>query len=77
VSDLVFGNYYGGKIAILLSQGDGTFQRAPDVLAKGDTFSLVVADLDGDGLPDVIAANHSSRSVALARDGARDSSMPN
>src|SRR5262249_30368054 len=47
-------------------KGDGTFQRAPDIRATGDTYSVALTDLNGDGLPDVIAANHSSQTVAVA-----------
>src|SRR5262249_46016260 len=45
--------------------GDGTFQRMPDIQVKGDTFAVAIADMNGDGLADVLTANHSSQSVAV------------
>jgi hypothetical protein len=41
-----------GAIAILLGNGDGTFQ--PAVAYGSDAENLVVADINGDGIPDLV-----------------------
>ena len=45
-------------VGVLLGNGDGTF-RAPLTFLSGGTFlqSVVVADVDGDGRPDLLAVN--------------------
>ena len=61
--DLVIANeegpvFFGGLVAILLGNGDGTFQ--PPVIydsSAGDAWSIAVGDLNQDGKPDVIVAN--------------------
>ncbi len=50
-----------GTVGVLLGNGDGTFQQAVDYDSGGGmysyAFSLAVADLDGDGKPDIAVAN--------------------
>ena len=48
----------GGAISVLLGNGDGTFQT-PSIYASGGSFlnAVVVADVNGDARPDLIAAN--------------------
>jgi len=66
--DLVVANYcasasncvsYGpGSVGVLLGNGDGTFQTAVAYGSGGfDAFSVAVADVNGDGKPDLVAAN--------------------
>jgi hypothetical protein len=43
------------RIEILLGNGDGTFQLEVTYRVAGAPFSVTVADLDGDGKPDIIA----------------------
>jgi hypothetical protein len=50
------GNYTEGSISVLLGNGDGTFQ--PATLYDGGsqlTYSVAVADVNGDGKPDIVA----------------------
>lgn len=50
----------GGNIGVLLGNGDGTFQKAVVYLAGGSDsypFSIAVADVNGDGKPDIVLAD--------------------
>jgi hypothetical protein len=47
-----------GEVAVLLGNGDGTFQKAVTYDSGGsDPYSLAIADVDGDGTPDAVVAN--------------------
>ena len=49
----------GGAVSVLLGNGDGTFQAAKSYGSGGqDAYSLAVEDVNGDGKPDLIAANY-------------------
>jgi hypothetical protein len=62
--DLLVGNLCAdgtcsnGSVGVLLGNGDGTFQT-PVTFSSGGlyTFSLAVADVNGDGKPDLLVAN--------------------
>ena len=46
-----------GTVSVLLGNGNGTFASSVDYLTAYGTISVAVADLDGDGHPDVVAGN--------------------
>jgi hypothetical protein len=47
-----------GGVSVLLGNGDGTFQTAVSYVSGGaDAFSVAVADVNGDGKPDLLVAN--------------------
>jgi Ca2+-binding RTX toxin-like protein len=67
IPDLVMSiqNYqYGGQLAVALGNGDGNFQT-PEITSLGNyPQSPVVADVDGDGRPDIVVAVPDQYSVA-------------
>lgn len=49
---------YGGSVAVLLGKGDGSFQAAVLYSSGGDPAqSAAVADVNGDGKPDLVVGN--------------------
>ena len=47
-----------GAVAVLLANGDGTFQSPQAYYSGGGTaFSVAVADVNGDGKPDILVVN--------------------
>jgi hypothetical protein len=53
-----------GVLGVLLGNGDGTFQSASRFDSGGYfAISAVIADVNGDGKPDLIVANYSSDSI--------------
>ena len=55
-----------GNLSVFAGNGDGTFQSLIrlDLLTGGnDPFGVAAADLNGDGLVDLIAANTSSNTI--------------
>ena len=59
------GNGPGG-ITILLGKGDGTFTTVAASAATGYApYSIAVGDFNGDGIPDLAAANFESRTVTV------------
>jgi hypothetical protein len=47
-----------GSVSVLLGNGDGTFRTAVSYSSGGSTpTSVVVADVNGDGKPDLLVAN--------------------
>lgn len=75
-ADIVASNWATGTVEVLRGNGDGTFQAPTSITLPGITNGLVVADLNGDGWPDVAVAgkdpvvyillNNGTGSLALA-----------
>jgi hypothetical protein len=70
--DLVVANYCSGScggdgsVSVLLGNGDGTFQPAVTYDSGGpDTYSVAIADVNGDGKPDLVVANFGSNTVGV------------
>jgi FG-GAP-like repeat len=53
------------SVSILLGQGDGTFQAAPDIEVGADPRSVIVGDFNGNGHEDLAVANLFSNSVSI------------
>lgn len=51
--DIATSSYAGGVITILLGNGDGTFRQAPPVHGTTLALALIVADFNGDRIPDM------------------------
>jgi len=55
----------GANVAILLGNGDGTFQPAVTYPAGSDPVWVAVGDFNGDGKPDLAVANTHTNTVSL------------
>ncbi len=68
-TDLVVANSGFGNVAVMLGNGDGTFQ-APQYIAPGtNPAAVTLADFNGDGNPDIAVANSSGSAVILTGNG--------
>jgi hypothetical protein len=69
--DLVTPNWGKGTVSILLGDGKGGFAhaRGSPFHAGPTPFAAAVADVNGDGRPDVVVANYSGHSNDTAEDG--------
>lgn len=67
--DLVLSNFSDNDINVLLGNGNGTFSEPFDFRTGRHGVkspqSIVVADLNNDGLPDIVVANHRSDDVSI------------
>jgi hypothetical protein len=80
IPDLVVGNVCPssgvcnkGAVSVLLGNGDGTFQTAVVYKSGGwDAASVAVGDLNGNGTPDIVAANCEAYIHAWNRRGVSD-----
>jgi hypothetical protein len=66
----------GGGMNVLLGNGDGTFQQAVTYYSGGvGATSVAVADLNGDGRPDVVVANECASNVPVCGGGGQNGSV--
>jgi hypothetical protein len=57
ILDLATANSVSNTVSVLLGNGDGTFQAAQNFAAGSDPVAVAVADVNGDGKPDLAVAN--------------------
>ncbi len=69
--DLVVPNSGFDTVCILFGDGHGHFAHAPQspIVAGPAPFFVAVADLNGDGRPDIVVANYSGHATDTSRDG--------
>src|SRR5262249_20921395 len=60
--DVVTANSAGGTVSWMLGNGDGTFGPAQQFAAGPAPGRVMVADFNGDGLPDVAVLGHDASS---------------
>jgi hypothetical protein len=70
IKDVVTADYHGNSVSILLGTGSGASYRLGAVASYGtmpmaETSTLAVGDLDGNGIPDIVAANPMTSSVSV------------
>jgi FG-GAP-like repeat/FG-GAP repeat len=70
IPDVATANFHGESVSILLGAGTGsayTFGASANypAAAGGETSNLAVGDLNGDGVPDVIATNQMGSSISV------------
>jgi FG-GAP-like repeat len=61
----VTANVIYNDVSVLLGNGDGTFQPQQRFAVGVQPFSVAVADLDEDGLLDLVTANAGSNDVSV------------
>ncbi len=70
--DLVVTNLFQSRVSVFLGEGDGTFQderfftvRAPTTPFSSEPRSVALADLDGDGINDILTGNSKTDSIGV------------
>jgi hypothetical protein len=65
-----------GNLSLLLGKGDGTFQSATNYTVGTTPETVAVADLNGDGKPDVIVGNRNSGNISVLLNAGNGSLIP-
>ncbi len=68
-ADIVASNWATGAVEVLRGNGDGTFQSPTSISLPGIANGLVIADLNGDGWPDVAVVGKNPAVYILLNDG--------
>src|SRR5439155_983167 len=61
----IYGDQPGNVVSVLLGDGHGDFSNARVFRGQPSMYSLALADLNGDGKPDVVTANQDADSVSV------------
>src|SRR5262249_31155496 len=65
ILDLAITDTGSGTVALLLGNGDGTFQGPVDYTVGNVPYTVVTGDFDGDGRFDLATANRQSTDVSV------------
>jgi hypothetical protein len=74
-ADLAVAEDNGNQVGVLLGNGDGTFTAAADAALGTTPYGIAVADVSGDGIPDIVATDDFEN--ILVATGMGDGTFPN
>lgn len=65
--DILVANADSGTVSVLLGHGSGKFKEAPGspFAAGHEPNDIVVADMNGDGNPDLVVPNHQAPTITI------------
>lgn len=63
--DPIYGEVAGNMLTVALGDGRGNFASGRDYVGTGMSYSLSIADFDGDGHPDVVSASPDTDSATV------------
>ncbi len=58
-------DFDSNTITVLLGNGDGTFRETPELNVGQDPAAIAIADLDGNGVLDMVTADQASHTVSV------------
>ena len=64
-TDLVIGYATGGCVSVMFGNGNGTFGPKTQYAVGSNPVAVAVADVNGDGIPDIITANNADNTVSI------------
>lgn len=76
-TDIVYTNSEYGTLGILFGQGSGSFYDPVEYPSGGYAFGLAVADVNGDGAPDVVTAGDDFSGVTVLLNNNGSGTQPN